>query len=111
MWWVSGKNKGLALQIQCDSLDSNCFQFLTGHIQTKLGLSCGEQNSKHRQALVNKLCGAMALPVFTQPSDGTDTAAQETGPKLALLFPQFPESMSPHPLNHLPSSPSRSSSW
>lgn len=39
MWWVSGKNKSFALQIQCDSLDSNCFQFLMGHIRTKLGSS------------------------------------------------------------------------
>lgn len=93
MWWVSGKNKSFVLQIQCDSLDSNCFQFLTGHILIKLGLLYREQNSKHGRALASKLCSAMILPGFTQPRDGTISGALRIGPVLALPFPQSPQSV------------------
>lgn len=111
MWWVFGKNnKSFALRIQWDSLDSNHFQLLMGHIRTKLGLSHREQSSQYRQALESKhQCSAVVLPVFTQPSDGRITEAQGTGPNLALPFPQLLESLPP--FCHLPSSPSRRSSW
>lgn len=66
MWWILGKKKkkprSFALQIQCDALDSNCFQFLMGYIQTKLGLSYREQNSQYRQALESKHQWSAVVP-------------------------------------------------
>lgn len=92
MWWILGKkknnNRSFALQIQCDALDSNRFQFLKGYIQNKTA-----NTDEHWRVSISGVL--WSLPVFTQRSDGTITEAQGTGPNLTLPFLQLLESLPP----------------